>query len=64
MQAHGRGCEPVLRQRLADAWAGLRIMELNNDRLLTTVLRGGHPGPESSIGKLLLGELAPATSAS
>jgi alkylation response protein AidB-like acyl-CoA dehydrogenase len=52
VQAHGRGREPVLRQRLADAWAGLRIMELNNDRLLTAVLRGGHPGPESSIAKL------------
>lgn len=27
-------------------------MELNNDRLLTTVLRGEHPGAESSVGKL------------
>ena len=31
---------------------GLRILQLNNDRLLSTVLQGGHPGPESSIGKL------------
>jgi len=44
--------DPVLRQRLADAWTGLRIMQLNNDRLLTAVLQGRHPGPESSIGKL------------
>jgi alkylation response protein AidB-like acyl-CoA dehydrogenase len=43
---------PVIRQRLAAAWSGLRIMELNNDRLLGAVLRGDHPGPESSIGKL------------
>ena len=43
---------PVVRQRLAAAWSGLRIMELNNDRLLGSVLRGDHPGPESSIGKL------------
>jgi len=43
---------PVVRQRLAAAWSGLRIMELNNDRLLGAVLRGDHPGPESSIGKL------------
>jgi alkylation response protein AidB-like acyl-CoA dehydrogenase len=43
---------PVVRQRLAAAWAGLRVMELNNDRLLAAVLRGEHPGPESSIGKL------------
>jgi alkylation response protein AidB-like acyl-CoA dehydrogenase len=41
-----------LRQRLARAWSGLRILQLTNDRLLGTVLRGGHPGPESSIGKL------------
>jgi alkylation response protein AidB-like acyl-CoA dehydrogenase len=27
-------------------------MELNNDRLLSAVLRGEHPGPESSVGKL------------
>jgi alkylation response protein AidB-like acyl-CoA dehydrogenase len=52
--ARQRGVErdPVARQRLAGAWAGLRIMELNNDRLLGVVLRGSHPGPESSIGKL------------
>jgi alkylation response protein AidB-like acyl-CoA dehydrogenase len=42
----------VVRQRVAAAWAGLRIMELNNDRLLTAVLRGQHPGPESSVAKL------------
>jgi alkylation response protein AidB-like acyl-CoA dehydrogenase len=44
--------DAVVRQRLARAWGGLRIMALNNDRLLTAVLRGEHPGPESSIGKL------------
>jgi len=48
----GANRHPVVRQRLAGAWAGLRIMELNNDRLLGAVLRGAHPGPESSIGKL------------
>ena len=48
----GLGSDPVLRQRLAAAWSGLRIMQLNNDRLLTAVLGGQHPGPESSIGKL------------
>jgi alkylation response protein AidB-like acyl-CoA dehydrogenase len=51
-RARGVHRHPVVRQRLAAAWAGLRIMELNNDRLLGTVLHGGHPGPESSIGKL------------
>jgi len=52
VRAKGRSSDPVLRQRLAHAWAGLRILELNNDRLLTAVLQGHHPGPESSIGKL------------
>jgi alkylation response protein AidB-like acyl-CoA dehydrogenase len=48
----GRSCDPVLRQKLAGAWTGLRVMRMNNDRLLTAVLQGRHPGPESSIGKL------------
>ncbi len=46
------GNNPVVRQRMSKAWTGLRVMQLNNDRLLTSVLRGGHPGPESSLGKL------------
>jgi alkylation response protein AidB-like acyl-CoA dehydrogenase len=50
--ARGLSRNPVLRDRLARAWSGLRIMQLNNDRLLTTVLEGHHPGPESSIAKL------------
>jgi alkylation response protein AidB-like acyl-CoA dehydrogenase len=44
--------DPVVRQRLARAWGGLRVLQLNNDRLLTAVLQGVHPGPESSIIKL------------
>ena len=52
VRARGLDRNPVLRQRLAAAWTGLRIMQLNNDRLLTAVLHGRHPGPESSIGKL------------
>jgi alkylation response protein AidB-like acyl-CoA dehydrogenase len=51
-RAHGTSTDPVVRDRLSRAWAGLRIMELNNDRLLTAVLDGRHPGPESSVGKL------------
>ena len=48
----GLTAHPLVRQKLARAWGGLRIMQLNNERLLQTVLRGGHPGPESSINKL------------
>jgi alkylation response protein AidB-like acyl-CoA dehydrogenase len=49
-----RGLErdPAVRQRVANAWSGLRVMALNNERLQAAVLRGEHPGPESSIGKL------------
>jgi alkylation response protein AidB-like acyl-CoA dehydrogenase len=52
VRSGGRRHDPVVRQRLARAWAGLRIMQLNNDRLLTAVLQGHPPGPESSVGKL------------
>lgn len=52
VKKQGRNNDPVLRNKLMEAWSGLKIMELNNDRLLTTVLAGHHPGPESSIGKL------------
>jgi alkylation response protein AidB-like acyl-CoA dehydrogenase len=48
----GRAGDAVLRQRLAGAWGGLRILEMLNDRLFGAVLAGGSPGPESSIGKL------------
>ena len=48
----GLNRDPVVRQRVAKAWAGLRIMGFNNDRLLGASLQGSHPGPESSIGKL------------
>ena len=48
----GADRDPLVRQRVANAWAGLRILQFNNDRLLGSVLRGEHPGPESSIGKL------------
>ena len=56
--------DPVLRQRLARAWIGLRIMRFNALRTLT-MMESGTPGPEASINKLYwatwhrsLGELA------
>jgi alkylation response protein AidB-like acyl-CoA dehydrogenase len=52
VRAKGLNQDPMVRQHVAKAWSGLRIMRLNNDRLLTSVLQGLHPGPESSIGKL------------
>jgi alkylation response protein AidB-like acyl-CoA dehydrogenase len=52
IEHRGIGRRPVLRQKVARAWAGLRIMKFNNDRLLTAVVAGRHPGAESSVGKL------------
>jgi len=56
-KANGAAVEPVLRQRLVDAWAMLEIMRFNNLRMLSTIAKGasesgGVPGPEMSIGKL------------
>jgi alkylation response protein AidB-like acyl-CoA dehydrogenase len=57
---NGMADEPVMRQRLADAWIGLELMRLTALRTIS-----GEPGPETSINKLYwatfhrnLGELA------
>lgn len=43
---------PVVRQRLAQAWIGVRILKFNNYRKLTVLMRNGVLGPESSFSKL------------
>src|SRR5204862_4698010 len=60
-QANGRAAEPTMRQRLAQAWTGLRLMRFNALRTMSAA----EPGPEASISKLFwaswhraLGELA------
>ncbi len=52
--AQGRGLtdDPIIRQRLADAYTGLEIMRLTGLRTVTRILTSGMSGPESSIGKL------------
>ncbi len=64
-KANGSSSDPVMRQRLADAWIGLEILRYNQLRMLTALTHDGVPGPEASIGKLYwaswhrrLGELA------
>jgi alkylation response protein AidB-like acyl-CoA dehydrogenase len=52
----GRAREASLRDRLADAWIGVRLLGLNNARSLTALMRDGNPGPESSIAKLYWSE--------
>lgn len=44
--------DPVVRQRLAQAWIGVRILKFNNYRKLTALMRNGVLGPESSFSKL------------
>jgi alkylation response protein AidB-like acyl-CoA dehydrogenase len=58
----GRVEEPVLRDRLVEAWIGLRLLRFN---ALRTLASDGEPGPEASVAKLAwatwhraLGELA------
>jgi alkylation response protein AidB-like acyl-CoA dehydrogenase len=50
-RANGKTDDPVMRQRLVDAWIGLRIMRFNALRTLSTT-EAGTPGPEASITKL------------
>jgi alkylation response protein AidB-like acyl-CoA dehydrogenase len=65
--AHKRGAneDANIRQRLAQAYAGVQIMKYNGLRMLTSLVKKGVLGPEASIGKLYwstwhrdLGELA------
>ena len=60
-RANGKASDPVVRQRLADAWIGLRLLRFNALRTMSA----SSPGPEASISKLHwatwhrdLGELA------
>jgi len=52
VRRRGTNTDPVVRQRLAKAHEGLRILRFSNDRLLTAALRDGHPGNEASILKM------------
>jgi alkylation response protein AidB-like acyl-CoA dehydrogenase len=48
---NGAVADPVLRDDLARAWVGLRIMRLNSLRSLPTIAAGA-PGPATSVSKL------------
>jgi alkylation response protein AidB-like acyl-CoA dehydrogenase len=45
--------DAVVRQRLAQAHIEVELLRLSGYRSLTTLLRTGHPGPESSLEKVL-----------
>jgi alkylation response protein AidB-like acyl-CoA dehydrogenase len=49
--------DPVLRQKMAQIYAEIEIMRLNQMRTISRIQQGGVPGPEGSIQKLLWSEL-------
>ena len=64
-RANGAIDDPLVRDRLAEAYAEVQIMGYNSMRMLTALAKSGSVGPEASIGKLYwsrwhqrLGELA------
>ena len=49
---NGAAEDPIIRQRLARAYAGVKIMGYNGMRMQTALAKAGVVGPEASIGKL------------
>ena len=49
--------DPVLRQKLAQAYIELEILRLNTNRALTSLSKTGVPGPEGSTQKLYWSEM-------
>ncbi len=54
----GRLDDPAVAERVADAWIVEEGLRLQQCRTLTALSKGGVPGPEQSIGKLLKATLA------
>ena len=44
--------DPLVRQKLAQAWLELEILRLNTNRALTSLSKSGTPGAEGSTQKL------------
>jgi alkylation response protein AidB-like acyl-CoA dehydrogenase len=53
----GRAADPIVRQKLAQVYAEIEIMRLNQMRSVSRIHQGGTPGPEGSIQKLFWSEL-------
>jgi alkylation response protein AidB-like acyl-CoA dehydrogenase len=51
-EENGAAQDPVMRQRLADAWVGLRIMRFNTLRMLSNAIDGNELSREGMITKL------------
>ncbi|WP_007507368.1 acyl-CoA dehydrogenase family protein [Pseudofrankia saprophytica] len=52
LRDRGRTADPLVRQRLADAWIGLEVVRYTNLRMIGTLTRTGDLGSESSVSKL------------
>jgi alkylation response protein AidB-like acyl-CoA dehydrogenase len=59
LRRHGKTVieDPVLRQKLAQAYVELEVFRLNTTRGLSNLAKRGTPGPEGSIQKLYWSEL-------
>ncbi len=59
LRRHGKTVleDPILRQKLAQAFVDLEVFRLNTTRGLSTLSKTGVPGPEGSIQKLYWSEL-------
>jgi alkylation response protein AidB-like acyl-CoA dehydrogenase len=54
---HGRGADPDVRQRVAQAQIEAHVFRLNGLRSLTRAAHGEAPGPEASLTKLFWSEM-------
>jgi alkylation response protein AidB-like acyl-CoA dehydrogenase len=54
---HGRGADPDVRQRVAQARIEAHVFRLNGLRSLTRAAHGEAPGPEASVTKLFWSEM-------
>jgi alkylation response protein AidB-like acyl-CoA dehydrogenase len=45
--------DPLVRQKLAQSYIDVELLKLMGYRSLTNILRKGHPGPESSLEKVI-----------
>jgi alkylation response protein AidB-like acyl-CoA dehydrogenase len=52
-----RTADPIVRQKLAQAYLELEILRLNTNRALTSLSKSGVPGPEGSTLKLYWSEM-------
>src|SRR5918911_905564 len=59
VERNGRpaSCDPLVRQKLAQAYLELEILRLNTNRALTSLSKSGIPGAEGSIQKLYWSEM-------